>query len=120
MEELTGKRESDLVGLTPWDVYRKEIAQSIVETDQQVFDNNRSLTYEQWLEYPDGRKSYFELRKVPFYSKDGRHLGLVGFGRDITERKRHEESLEKPAVTKPPLFRPSAMNCVPRSTASWG
>ncbi|MGV1717518.1 aerobic respiration two-component sensor histidine kinase ArcB [Vibrio furnissii] len=100
MEELTGKRESDLVGLTPWDVYRKEIAQSIVETDQQVFDNNRSLTYEQWLEYPDGRKSYFELRKVPFYSKDGRHLGLVGFGRDITERKRHEESLEKASRDK--------------------
>lgn len=100
MEELTGKRESELVGLTPWDVYRKEIAQSIVETDQQVFNNNRSLTYEQWLEYPDGRKNYFELRKVPFYSKEGRHLGLVGFGRDITERKRHEESLEKASRDK--------------------
>lgn len=100
MEELTGKRESELVGLTPWDVYRKEIAQSIVETDQQVFNNNRAITYEQWLEYPDGRKSYFELRKVPFYSKDGRHLGLVGFGRDITERKRHEESLEKASRDK--------------------
>ncbi|NIY89993.1 aerobic respiration two-component sensor histidine kinase ArcB, partial [Vibrio campbellii] len=41
-----------------------------------------------------------ELRKVPFYSKDGRHLGLVGFGRDITERKRHEESLEKASRDK--------------------
>ncbi|EJL6262796.1 aerobic respiration two-component sensor histidine kinase ArcB [Vibrio cholerae] len=100
MEELTGKRESELVGLTPWDVYRKEIAQSIVETDQQVFNNNTAITYEQWLEYPDGRKSFFELRKVPFYNKDGRHLGLVGFGRDITERKRHEESLEKASRDK--------------------
>ncbi|MDF5276508.1 histidine kinase dimerization/phospho-acceptor domain-containing protein, partial [Vibrio parahaemolyticus] len=35
-----------------------------------------------------------------FYSKDGRHLGLVGFGRDITERKRHEESLEKASRDK--------------------
>lgn len=100
MEELTGKRESELVGLTPWDVYRKEIAQSIVETDQQVFNNNTAITYEQWLEYPDGRKSFFELRKVPFYNKDGHHLGLVGFGRDITERKRHEESLEKASRDK--------------------
>ncbi|MCZ4370776.1 aerobic respiration two-component sensor histidine kinase ArcB [Vibrio diazotrophicus] len=100
MEELTGKRESELVGLTPWDVYRKEIAQSIVETDQRVFKDNRAITYEQWLEYPDGHKNYFELRKVPFYSKDGRHLGLVGFGRDITERKRHEESLEKASRDK--------------------
>ncbi len=100
MEELTGKREHDLVGLTPWDVYRKEIAQSIVETDQRVFKDNRAITYEQWLEYPDGHKNYFELRKVPFYSKEGRHLGLVGFGRDITERKRHEESLEKASRDK--------------------
>ncbi|MFW7522556.1 aerobic respiration two-component sensor histidine kinase ArcB [Vibrio ostreicida] len=100
MEELTGKTENQLVGLTPWDVYSKEVAQQIVDTDEKVFADNQSLTYEQWLEYPDGRKSYFELRKVPFYSKDGRHLGLVGFGRDITERKRHEESLEKASRDK--------------------
>ncbi|EJC1447134.1 aerobic respiration two-component sensor histidine kinase ArcB [Vibrio parahaemolyticus] len=100
MEELTGKKEHQLVGLSPWDVYSKEIAQPIVDTDQKVFSDNQAITYEQWLEYPDGRKHYFELRKVPFYSKDGRHLGLVGFGRDITERKRHEESLEKASRDK--------------------
>ncbi|KYN81731.1 hybrid sensor histidine kinase/response regulator [Vibrio cidicii] len=100
MEELTGKKEHQLVGLSPWDVYSKEVAQQIVDTDQKVFANNRALTYEQWLEYPDGRKHYFELRKVPFYSKDGRHLGLMGFGRDITDRKRHEESLEKASRDK--------------------
>lgn len=100
MEELTGKKEHQLVGLSPWDVYSKEIAQPIVDTDQKVFTDNQAITYEQWLEYPDGRKHYFELRKVPFYSKDGRHLGLVGFGRDITERKHHEESLEKASRDK--------------------
>ncbi len=100
MEELTGKKEHQLVGLSPWDVYSKEIAQPIVDTDQKVFSDNQAITYEQWLEYPDGRKHYFELRKVPFYSKDGRHLGLVGFGRDITERKHHEESLEKASRDK--------------------
>ncbi len=100
MEELTGKKEHQLVGLSPWDVYSKEVAQPIVDTDQKVFADNQAITYEQWLEYPDGRKHYFELRKVPFYSKDGRHLGLVGFGRDITERKHHEESLEKASRDK--------------------
>ncbi|BCN23233.1 aerobic respiration control sensor protein [Vibrio alfacsensis] len=100
MEELTGKKEHQLVGLSPWDVYSKEVAEHIVDTDQKVFDDNQAITYEQWLDYPDGRKHYFELRKVPFYSKDGRHLGLVGFGRDITERKRHEESLEKASRDK--------------------
>ena len=100
MEVLTGRKEHQLVGLSPWDVYSKEVAKHIVDTDQKVFADNQAITYEQWLEYPDGRKHYFELRKVPFYSKDGRHLGLVGFGRDITERKRHEESLEKASRDK--------------------
>ncbi|ORT48349.1 ATPase [Vibrio sp. qd031] len=100
MEELTGRKEKELVGLTPWDVYSKEVAQQIVETDDKVFSNNQALTYEQWLEYPDGRKAYFELRKVPFYDKTGQHLGLVGFGRDITERKEHEDTLEKASRDK--------------------
>lgn len=100
MEDLTGKKEKELVGLTPWDVYREDIASKVVETDQQVFDNNVSLTYEQWLEYQDGRKAYFELRKLPFYSRGGRRLGLVGFGREITERKRYQDALEKASRDK--------------------
>ncbi|PMK04529.1 aerobic respiration two-component sensor histidine kinase ArcB [Vibrio sp. 10N.261.55.A7] len=100
MEELTGRREHELVGLTPRDVYSEEVAEQIIDTDQKVFLDNQAITYEQWLEYPDGRKNYFELRKVPFYSNEGAHLGLVGFGRDITERKQHEESLEKASRDK--------------------
>ena len=100
MEELTNRTEKQLVGLTPRDVYSEEIASKIVETDQQVFHNNVSLTYEQWLEYPDGRKAIFELRKVPFYSRDGRRLGLMGFGRDITERKQYQDAQEKASRDK--------------------
>ncbi|PWI35336.1 aerobic respiration two-component sensor histidine kinase ArcB [Vibrio albus] len=100
VEALTGKREKELVGLTPWDVYSHEVAKTVVETDQQVFQHNEPVTYEQWMEYPDGKKVYFELRKVPFYSKEGRHLGLVGFGRDITERKKYQDALEKASRDK--------------------
>ncbi len=41
-----------------------------------------------------------EKRKPWVVAQEGRHLGLVGFGRDITERKRHEESLEKASRDK--------------------
>ncbi len=95
LEQLVGRSEKQLIGLTPYDVYPEEIADKIVETDHQVFDNDQPLTYEQWLEYPDGRKAFFELRKVPFYGRNGNRLGLLGFGRDITERMRHQANIEK-------------------------
>ena len=100
MEELTGKVEKDLVGLTPKDIYSPEIAKKIIETDQEVFENNTILIYEQWMEYKDGRKAYFDLRKLPFYSHDGKRLGLVGFGRESTERKRVQDALEKASRDK--------------------
>ncbi|WP_047684198.1 MULTISPECIES: aerobic respiration two-component sensor histidine kinase ArcB [Xenorhabdus] len=100
MELLTGKSEKQLIGLTPIDVYDKEIASKVMETDEKVFRHNVSLTYEQWLVYPDGRKACFELRKVPFYDRIGRRHGLMGFGRDITERKRYQDALENASRDK--------------------
>ncbi|MGF1685544.1 aerobic respiration two-component sensor histidine kinase ArcB [Photobacterium japonica] len=100
MEELTSRTEKELVGLTPWDVYSEDVARKISETDQRVFEDSEPLTYEQWLEYPDGRKAIFELRKVPFYGRDGRRLGLMGFGRDITERKQYQDAQEKASQDK--------------------
>lgn len=100
MELLTGKSEKHLVGLTPLDIYDVEIASKVMETDEKVFRHNVSLTYEQWLVYPDGRKACFELRKVPFYDRVGKRHGLMGFGRDITERKRYQEALENASRDK--------------------
>ncbi len=100
MELLTGKSEKQLVGLTPNDVYSPDIAEKVVETDEKVFRHNVSLTYEQWLVYPDGRKACFELRKVPFYDRIGKRHGLMGFGRDITERKRYQDALENASREK--------------------
>lgn len=57
MELLTGKSEKQLIGLKPEDVYDEDIAKKVIETDEKVFRHNVSLTYEQWLVYPDGRKA---------------------------------------------------------------
>ncbi|MFS2221325.1 aerobic respiration two-component sensor histidine kinase ArcB [Pantoea sp. B65] len=100
MELLTGKSEKQLIGLTPKDVYDDEAATKVLETDEKVFRHNVSLTYEQWLEYPDGRKACFEIRKVPYYDRVGKRSGLMGFGRDITERKRYQDALENASREK--------------------
>ncbi|EME4623377.1 aerobic respiration two-component sensor histidine kinase ArcB [Escherichia coli] len=100
MELLTGKSEKQLVHLKPADVYSPQAAAKVIETDEKVFRHNVSLTYEQWLDYPDGRKACFEIRKVPYYDRVGKRHGLMGFGRDITERKRYQDALERASRDK--------------------
>lgn len=89
-----------------------------METDEKVFRHNVSLTYEQWLVYPDGRKACFELRKVPFYDRVGKRHGLMGFGRDITERKRYQDALENASRIRRHLSQQSATSYVRRLMAS--
>lgn len=100
MELLTGKSEKQLIHLKPADVYSPEAAAKVIETDEKVFRHNVSLTYEQWLDYPDGRKACFEIRKVLYYDRVGKRHGLMGFGRDITERKRYQDALERASRDK--------------------
>lgn len=114
MELLTGKSEKQLVNLKPIEVYSPEAAEKVIETDEKVFRHNVSLTYEQWLDYPDGRKACFEIRKVPYYDRVGKRHGLMGFGRDITERKRYQMRSNEPVATRPLSFRRSVTNYVHR------
>ncbi|WP_194207108.1 aerobic respiration two-component sensor histidine kinase ArcB [Superficieibacter sp. 1612_C1] len=100
MELLTGKSEKQLITLKPQDVYPADTAEKVLETDEKVFRHNVSLTYEQWLSYPDGRRACFEIRKVPYYDRVGKRHGLMGFGRDITERKRYQDALERASRDK--------------------
>lgn len=95
MELLTGKSEQQLIGLQVHDVYPLPVAQKIIEMDEKVFGHNVSITYEQWYDYPDGRKVCFEIREVPYYDRHGKRHGLMGFGRDITARRHYQEAVER-------------------------
>ncbi|MCV2883695.1 aerobic respiration two-component sensor histidine kinase ArcB [Aestuariibacter sp. AA17] len=94
-EEMTGKTEAELIGLTPHQVYDEELASQVVASDQEVFDSNATVTEELWLRFADGRRRYFEMRKVPFFDHDGHRLGLLAFGRDMTDRKQAETAVNQ-------------------------
>lgn len=99
-EQMTGKSEQELIGLTPHQVYDEDLARQVVASDHEVLETNASITEELWLRFADGRRRYFEMRKVPFYDKDGNRLGLLAFGRDITERKQAENAVNKASKDK--------------------
>ncbi|GGO69045.1 aerobic respiration two-component sensor histidine kinase ArcB [Bowmanella pacifica] len=99
-EQMTGKTEAELMGLTPHEVYDEDLANQVVASDHEVLENNVGITDELWLRFADGSKRYYEMRKVPFFDKEGNRLGLLAFGRDITERKHSQVALEKASRDK--------------------
>ncbi|GAC20581.1 aerobic respiration two-component sensor histidine kinase ArcB [Paraglaciecola arctica] len=99
-EQMTGKTEQELIGLTPHQVYDEELASQVVASDHEVLENDVSVTEDLWLRFADGRRRYFEMRKVPFYSADGTRLGVLAFGRDTTERKQAENAVNKASKDK--------------------
>ncbi|WP_111979861.1 aerobic respiration two-component sensor histidine kinase ArcB [Algibacillus agarilyticus] len=100
LEALTGMTEREMIGLTPWDVYSKEVAEQVVDSDEECFASNTSLSYDIWLTFPDGMKRLYEFKKVPFFNEDGKRIGLLGFGRDVMERKLAQDALEKASRDK--------------------
>lgn len=104
MELLTGKSEKELINLTPGDIYSSETANLILSTDRDTFISNTGVTYEQWIRYPNNKLACFEIRKVPYYDRIKDRHCIMGFGRDITERKRYQEVIEKNSRDKTTLM----------------
>ncbi|MDK9561911.1 ATP-binding protein [Gallibacterium anatis] len=104
MELLTGKSETELKTLEIEQTFSSDIAKYVRATDQAVLDNNYGMTYEQWFKYPNGKLACFEIRKVPYYDRINKQHCLLGFGRDITEHKRYQETIEKASRDKSTLM----------------
>jgi len=100
MEQVTGMSEAELIGLTPFDIYSAEYAQEVATRDQKAQDTEQEQIHEHWLNYPNGRQAFFEVRALPLYNAQHQCVGVIGFGRDITDRKRNQESLEKASRDK--------------------
>ena len=100
MEQISGKTKAQLIGLMPQDIYSIEYAQAVTLRHQKVIQTHLEQIHETWLQYPNGRMAYFEIRALPLFNSQGNCVGLIGFGRDITDRKKHQEFLEKASRDK--------------------
>lgn len=99
-EQMAGMTQDEMLGLTPHDVYEEDLAKQVVLSDHEVLEGNASITEELWLRFADGKRRYFEMRKVPFYDSEKNRLGLLAFGRDMTERKQAESAAAKASQDK--------------------
>ncbi|MCX7143861.1 MAG: PAS domain S-box protein, partial [Proteobacteria bacterium] len=94
-----GKSVGEIVGRTDYDVFPPEEAFAIRNGDQEVLDSIEARTAEEWVQHPDGRKVLLDTLRAPFYDTKGQLLGLLGIGRDITERRQAEQHLAESRAT---------------------
>ncbi|WP_461252122.1 PAS domain-containing sensor histidine kinase, partial [Treponema sp. R8-4-B8] len=94
MAERFGKNADDVLGKNDQyvlDCSEKE-AEIINEVDNRVIKEERRIAVEEWLYCADGVKRLFETVKSPLILY-GEIIGIMGVGRDITQRKVMEDEI---------------------------
>lgn len=90
--DFFGKPAKEIIGKEDTDLFAADEAQSIMNQDRQVMTQAVPQTFEEHLSTPRG-EYFFLSTKGAIRSEDGNLTGLFGIARDITERKRIEETL---------------------------
>lgn len=90
---FVGKSISEIIGLTDYELFEKEIADQFRFQDKQVLDANMTYRFEENKESINGIMKYTDILKAPFVDAKGNLIGLIGIGRDITDRKTREDDI---------------------------
>jgi len=93
--KLTGaESEADVIGKTDYDLFPHDVAELYTEDDRQVIQERIPLINREGIMVDkDGNTHWIVASKLPLYDNNNNIIGLLGVGRDITNRKRAEEAL---------------------------
>ena len=88
--------EEEIIGKTDFEMFPNEIAAGFWKDDQQVLKSGVPVINreERLINNPDEQK-WLLTSKIPFKDKNGKLIGLIGIGHDITRMKRDEEEMLK-------------------------
>ncbi len=94
LEFMGGKSEEEVLGKTDAEVYPSFLAEQYLRDDRVVLvDGKQVINREEFVEDSVGNRRWLLTSKIPLKDGAGQVLGLVGIGRDITERKLLENKL---------------------------
>jgi len=93
---LGAKSEADVLGKSDFDIYPQELAEKFFADDQLVLQTGEPvLNREEYIFDEKQQKHWLLTSKLPLRNQEGRIIGLVGIGRDITARKQAEAQLRQ-------------------------
>jgi PAS domain S-box-containing protein len=92
IQNLGAKSESEVLGRDGFDKFPAELARQFYEDDQSVMKTGSPLiNREEFILDDKNQKKWLLTSKYPLRDKNNQIYGLVGIGRDITDRKRAED-----------------------------
>jgi PAS domain S-box-containing protein len=83
-----------LIGKTDFDIWPHDLAVGYIADDAKVMETGKPCMVEEHIS-DKGEIRWFETFKTPIFNKQGIIIGTTGYSRDITERKRIEEELQR-------------------------
>lgn len=92
-EAFIGAKECEVIGKTDYDFYSCESADVCKQSDIEAMNAATLCISEECVNYRNNTIGIMEIRKAPIYNPSGVMIGVLGIGRDITERKRMEQKL---------------------------
>lgn len=84
----------EVIGKTAFDFFPPKIAEQFQHDDEKVMNEGKPIVncLEPVID-EKGEKHWLSTTKVPLRNQAGEIIGIVGIGRDITDRKRAEEKI---------------------------
>ena len=86
-ERFFGAKETEIVGKTDYAFLDRHEADLFKKRDMQTIARGRACTSEEEITFADdGHREHLETIKTPMFNDDGELIGVLGIGRNITER----------------------------------
>lgn len=96
LAQVGANKMEEVIGRSDFDFHPHHLAKEYRERELRLMETGAIFDVEEMVIHPvTGEQRWFASTKVPLRNAQGEIIGLVGIGRDITERRRTEDALRR-------------------------